>query len=64
MSNGDKITEKPVPGHTVIETPEHVDLPPGERDNPPDPGQTVIESDRNLDEPTPKAEEIRQKVGT
>lgn len=49
MTNGDKgkevpSEETPSEGHTVIETPEHVDLPKEARDNPPvKGGHTVIE---------------------
>ena len=58
MTNGDASQETtPAPGHTVIETPENVNLPSGARGNPPAPGHTVIEGDRNLDEPPPKTEE-------
>jgi len=64
MSNSDGSQETPpVSGHTVIEPPKGIALPPEARDNPPAPGHTVIKGDRPLDEPTPKAEEIRQKTG-
>jgi len=72
MTSGDKGKETPSEktpseGHTVIEVPEHVDLRPGTRDNPPAKGgHTEIKAPegRNLEEPTEAAEEAHKRRGT